>query len=221
MIGYPILFCFIFLTFGNAFQIPSSISMQSIHKPSSTHFHIFSYYAKPPTSHFDLEAIEEFEKSLLSPTNNNNNNNNNNDHDDENMEPTEDYEDGSIMYHIIPAKLHKKRIDAALAELETKLSRSTCGNLVSHGFVSIAMTPKTTNPEKYDENTFIPLTRKSEKVMKGQLIKLMYQPEELPTEIIPENIPLNILYEDEHMIVVNKAAGMVVGYQYKIFFLFI
>jgi 23S rRNA pseudouridine1911/1915/1917 synthase len=29
-------------------------------------------------------------------------------------------------------------------------------------------------------------------------------------EIIPENIPINILYEDEHLIVVNKDAGMVV-----------
>jgi 23S rRNA pseudouridine1911/1915/1917 synthase len=29
-------------------------------------------------------------------------------------------------------------------------------------------------------------------------------------EILPENIPLNILYEDDHLIVVNKEAGMVV-----------
>jgi 23S rRNA pseudouridine1911/1915/1917 synthase len=29
-------------------------------------------------------------------------------------------------------------------------------------------------------------------------------------ELIPEDIPLNILYEDEHLIVVNKEAGMVV-----------
>ena len=29
-------------------------------------------------------------------------------------------------------------------------------------------------------------------------------------DIVPENLPLNIFYEDEHIIVVNKAAGMVV-----------
>jgi len=29
-------------------------------------------------------------------------------------------------------------------------------------------------------------------------------------ELIPENIPLNILYEDDHLLVVNKEAGMVV-----------
>ena len=31
-----------------------------------------------------------------------------------------------------------------------------------------------------------------------------------PTEIIAQNIPLDIMYEDEHMIVLNKQAGMVV-----------
>jgi 23S rRNA pseudouridine1911/1915/1917 synthase len=31
-----------------------------------------------------------------------------------------------------------------------------------------------------------------------------------PTEIIPQNIPLDILFEDEYMIVINKRAGMVV-----------
>ncbi|KAL9188465.1 hypothetical protein ACHAXT_006843 [Thalassiosira profunda] len=31
-----------------------------------------------------------------------------------------------------------------------------------------------------------------------------------PTEIIAQNIPLDVLFEDEHMIVVNKRAGMVV-----------
>lgn len=30
------------------------------------------------------------------------------------------------------------------------------------------------------------------------------------TEVVPENIPLDIIYEDEHLLVVNKAAGMVV-----------
>ena len=30
------------------------------------------------------------------------------------------------------------------------------------------------------------------------------------TEVIPENIPLNIVFEDDHLLVVNKAAGVVV-----------
>ncbi len=39
-------------------------------------------------------------------------------------------------------------------------------------------------------------------------IVMSYPPREI--EIIPQNIPLDILYEDDELIVVNKAAGMVV-----------
>jgi 23S rRNA pseudouridine1911/1915/1917 synthase len=39
-------------------------------------------------------------------------------------------------------------------------------------------------------------------------VVMPYPPREL--EIIPENIPLDILYEDDYLMVVNKAAGMVV-----------
>jgi 23S rRNA pseudouridine1911/1915/1917 synthase len=35
-------------------------------------------------------------------------------------------------------------------------------------------------------------------------------PEPPPVELIPEPIPLNIVYEDEHLVVVDKPAGMVV-----------
>ncbi len=35
------------------------------------------------------------------------------------------------------------------------------------------------------------------------------------TEVLPEDIPLNIIYEDEHLLVVNKEAGMVVHPAYQ------
>ena len=35
-------------------------------------------------------------------------------------------------------------------------------------------------------------------------------PEPVPSELVPENIPLRILYEDEALVVLDKAAGMVV-----------
>ncbi len=35
------------------------------------------------------------------------------------------------------------------------------------------------------------------------------------TDVKPENIPLNIVYEDEHLMVINKAAGMVVHPAYQ------
>ena len=39
-------------------------------------------------------------------------------------------------------------------------------------------------------------------------IVMAYPPREI--QLIPENIPLDILYEDEHLLIVNKIAGMVV-----------
>lgn len=35
-------------------------------------------------------------------------------------------------------------------------------------------------------------------------------PEAQPTEILPQDIPLNVLFEDEHIIVINKPEGLVV-----------
>lgn len=48
------------------------------------------------------------------------------------------------------------------------------------------------------------------KVKGGDEVSLVLPEEPRVLEIIPENIPLNIVYEDEHVIVVNKQAGLVV-----------
>jgi 23S rRNA pseudouridine1911/1915/1917 synthase len=52
-------------------------------------------------------------------------------------------------------------------------------------------------------------TDKNRLVQSGDAIQVT-MPETQPLEIIAEAIPLDILYEDEHLIIVNKAAGMVV-----------
>ena len=50
---------------------------------------------------------------------------------------------------------------------------------------------------------------KKVKIAPGDEIQVVI-PEPAKLDLIPENIPLDILYEDEHLIVVNKPAGMVV-----------
>lgn len=50
---------------------------------------------------------------------------------------------------------------------------------------------------------------KNYKVKAGDIIVLNI-PDPQPTEILPENIPLNIVYEDDDLLVVNKPKGMVV-----------
>ena len=46
-------------------------------------------------------------------------------------------------------------------------------------------------------------------VKQGDKLELFWNDAEVP-ELIPENIPLDILYEDEQVVVVNKPSGMVV-----------
>ena len=50
---------------------------------------------------------------------------------------------------------------------------------------------------------------KKAKIVSGDTVEITIpEPEKL--NLTPENIPLDILYEDEHLIIVNKPAGMVV-----------
>ncbi|GAK38841.1 RluA family pseudouridine synthase [Paenibacillus urinalis] len=49
----------------------------------------------------------------------------------------------------------------------------------------------------------------SVKVRRGDLVELRME-KETSTDILPENIPFDILYEDEHLLVVNKQAGIIV-----------
>jgi 23S rRNA pseudouridine1911/1915/1917 synthase len=46
-------------------------------------------------------------------------------------------------------------------------------------------------------------------VTSGQEVKVILPPPE-PSELIPETIPLDIIYEDTHLLIINKPAGMVV-----------
>ena len=51
--------------------------------------------------------------------------------------------------------------------------------------------------------------KSAQKVRQGERIALSFSPPR-PLEIVPESIPLDIAYEDEHLLIVNKAPGMVV-----------
>jgi 23S rRNA pseudouridine1911/1915/1917 synthase len=154
----------------------------------------------PPTANFDLEQIEAFEAKMdlesLDAEGAGDNDGNDNETTDE-LPPsgTED-----IRVFSVPVELKGKRIDAVVAALESSLSRSTCGSLVVDGNVQLV---------EGDDNYTV-LNRKSHKVKAGDVLRVTIPNEEKPTEIIAQNIPLDILYEDEHMIVLNKAAGMVV-----------
>ncbi len=85
------------------------------------------------------------------------------------------------------------RIDKYISELDLNLSRSSTVNLIESG--KILVNNKTVN-KKY-------------KVLLGDNIYIEI-PDPVPYEAKAENIPLDIVYEDDDLLVVNKAKGMVV-----------
>ena len=85
------------------------------------------------------------------------------------------------------------RIDKVLTSLEPEITRSQLKNLINDGHVTVNGQPV---KPKY-------------KVQAGDKISLV-KPEPQSLELTPENIPLDIVYEDDDVIVVNKPQGMVV-----------
>lgn len=54
------------------------------------------------------------------------------------------------------------------------------------------------------------LTKSNYKIHPGDVITVSFPQPPHSNEVIPEEIPLDIVYEDQYLLVVNKAAGMVV-----------
>jgi 23S rRNA pseudouridine1911/1915/1917 synthase len=88
----------------------------------------------------------------------------------------------------------KQRLDRALAQHFPDLSRSRLQKLIAQGNVTV-------NGEV--------CTDKKQLLQTEDEIFLSIPPLE-PLSVEPEPIPLDILYEDEHLIIVNKPAGLVV-----------
>ncbi|WP_013324196.1 RluA family pseudouridine synthase [Gloeothece verrucosa] len=88
----------------------------------------------------------------------------------------------------------KLRLDVWLAQKIPDLSRSRLQNLIEQGNLRL--------------NGKI-CTDKKTKVQQGDLLYLFIPPVE-PLNLQPEEIPLDVLYEDEQLIIINKPAGLVV-----------
>ena len=58
-------------------------------------------------------------------------------------------------------------------------------------------------------------TKANYKVRPGDVITVSMPEPPSDTEVVPEDIPLNIVFEDEHILVVNKEPGMVVHPAYQ------
>lgn len=86
-----------------------------------------------------------------------------------------------------------ERLDTFLARSLPDLTRSASQRLLEEGAVTLGGRP----------------AKKNTKTAPGDVVEVTL-PEPQPVEVLPQNIPLDIIYEDKDVIVVNKPVGMVV-----------
>lgn len=94
---------------------------------------------------------------------------------------------------IVPADSAGQRIDKFLAEIFPDLSRSFIQRLIEEGMVTVNDKP----------------AKASTRINSGDAIKLEIPPAR-PLELVPEAIPLNVVFEDDDLLVVDKPPGLVV-----------
>jgi 23S rRNA pseudouridine1911/1915/1917 synthase len=95
----------------------------------------------------------------------------------------------------VPADYGGQRLDQVLARLRPQHSRSRLQNWIREGRVAVDA---------------VTVCEPKQKLWGGERIELAEAPDESVQSSSPEDIALNILYEDETLIVLDKQAGLVV-----------
>ena len=118
-----------------------------------------------------------------------------------NIEEVEEVDDELFEHHRIVADARQSllRIDKFLMDRLPNVTRNKIQNGIRDGFV------------KVNDQAIKP----SYKIHPLDVVTVSLPQPPRDTDVKPENIPLNIVYEDEHLLVVNKEAGMVVHPAYQ------
>lgn len=95
----------------------------------------------------------------------------------------------------VPIGVQGQRLDQVLAGLLPEHSRNRLQNWIKEGRVSV--------------NGAV-VTEPKAKAFAGQRVVLTEAGDPGMLSLQPENIPLNVVFEDEHILVINKPAGLVV-----------
>ena len=98
-----------------------------------------------------------------------------------------------VVTFIVEDEQKGERIDTVVSLYDADITRSAAQKLIANGDVVV-------NDEAVSKNY---------KCKSGDIIKVTI-PEPVLLDIKPENIPLDIVYEDDDLLVVNKPKGMVV-----------
>jgi 23S rRNA pseudouridine1911/1915/1917 synthase len=96
---------------------------------------------------------------------------------------------------IVPQSLHSARLDKAVVAMAPEFSRSHLQTLIEGGHVWVDARQATTA---------------SRRVTAGQRIEVELVPTPQSQAFRPEPVPLAIVFEDAHLLVIDKAAGVVV-----------
>ena len=99
--------------------------------------------------------------------------------------------DGELQRVVVSAA---GRLDAVLAEALPELSRSRVAALVKEGRVLVDGSP---------------VRKASQKMAVGDAVSV-HVPPPVPMEAVPQDLPVTVIYEDASLVIVDKAAGMVV-----------
>lgn len=91
------------------------------------------------------------------------------------------------------------RLDKFLTDRLPNVTRTKIQKGIDEGFVTVNDKPVKSNYRVHPNDVIV--------------ISLPEPPRD--TEVVPENIPLNIVYEDDSLLVINKPAGMVVHPAYQ------
>ena len=95
----------------------------------------------------------------------------------------------------VPMSLHGQRLDRALAQLVPEFSRSYLQQLIEQGDALI------------DGRV---VTKVSTKVRFGHQVEVTLRATPQSKAFVPEAMPIDVVYEDAHLRVINKPAGLVV-----------
>ena len=96
---------------------------------------------------------------------------------------------------VVGVAQHGTRLDRALVELVPEFSRSYLQQLLSQGLVSLNGRPA---------------TKAAVRVKAGDPVSVEMRPTLQSQAFRPESLPIDVVYEDEHLLVINKPAGLVV-----------
>jgi len=103
--------------------------------------------------------------------------------------------DAELRELLVPAGLHGMRLDRALVSLLPEFSRSYLKQLVEAGAVGTQT---------------VRLGKASAKVQAGQSLVVELRPTAQSQAFVPQPIPIEVVFEDVHLRVIHKPAGLVV-----------